>query len=342
MKISISIGGSALEGDFDQQVQYVREAEKLGVESVWSVEGWGSDAITPLAYLAAKTERIRLGTAIMQASARVPAMTAMTALTLAAISKDRFILGLGTSGPQIVDGLHGVPFTAPLSRLRETVEIIRMAFNGEKLSYQGKIHTLPHSADGKAIRLATPPNKSIPIYVAALGPRSLEFVGAEADGWLGTSFTPEYADALLGSIKKGAEESGRNISDLDIHVGAADVGFGEDPEALANPLRMGRAFTIGGMGSAKTNFYMQAYSRGGWKDDVNEVQRLWLEGKREEAAARVPTEMILQTNLLGNDKAIAERIQAYENAGVTTLKVTPRGKTVSDRLDTLARLLELT
>jgi F420-dependent oxidoreductase-like protein len=343
MKVSIGIGGAASGGkrDFDEQVVYVQEAEKLGVDTVWTAEAWGQDAVTPLAYVAARTERIRLGTGIMQISARVPAMTAMTALTLAAISNDRFILGLGASGPQVVEGLHGRPFKAPLTRMQETVEIVRLAFAGEKLAYQGKYHHLPlPGGEGKALRLAQPGNDRIPIYLATLGPGSLEYTGAAADGWLGTSFTPKHSDAHLAHIRRGAEAAGRTLADIDIQVGGT-VAFGDDREALAEPLRMGMAFTLGAMGSPKTNFYNEAYRRGGWDETAAEVQRLWVSGRREEAAARVPVEMIEQANLLGDEAGVRSRIRAYRDAGVTTLRVQPAGRTLEERLTTLGRVMDL-
>ena len=200
MKVSIAIGGAASgrQRDFEEQVSYVVEAERLGVDTVWTAEAWGHDAVSPLAFVAARTERIRLGTGIMQISARTPSMTAMTALTMAAISGDRFILGLGASGPQVVEGLQGRPFAAPLTRLKETVDIVRLAFAGEKIEYHGKYHELPlPGGEGKALRLSQPANPDIPIYLATLGPASLEYTGFAADGWLGTSFTPEHADAHL-------------------------------------------------------------------------------------------------------------------------------------------------
>ncbi len=343
MKVSIGIGGAASgrRRDFDEQVTYVQEAEKLGVDTVWTAEAWGQDAITPLAFLAAKTERIRLGTGIMQISARVPAMTAMTALTLAAISNDRFILGLGASGPQVVEGLHGRPFQAPLTRMRETVDIIRLAFAGEKLAYHGKYHELPlPGGEGKALRLAQPGNPNIPIYLATLGPKTLEYTGQAADGWLGTSFTPEHADAHLAHIRKGAQAAGRSLADVDIQVGGT-VAFGDDPEALVEPLRMGMAFTLGAMGSPTTNFYNEAFRRGGWDDAAAEVQQLWVAGKRDQAAARVPAAMIEQANLLGDEAAVRQRLKAYRDAGVTTLRVAPAGADPEARLATLGRTLDL-
>ena len=291
MKVSIGIGGAASgrKRDFDEQVDYVVEAEKLGVDSVWSAEAWGHDAISPLAYLAARTSRIRLGTGIIQISARVPAMIAMTALTMAAISNDRFILGLGASGPQVVEGLQGRPFKAPLTRMKETVEIIKLAFAGEKIEYHGKYHELPlPGGQGKALKLSQPGNPNIPIYLATLGPRALEYTGAAADGWLGTSFTPEHAAAHLDYLRRGAEGAGRSLADIDIQVGGT-VAFGDDLDALVEPLKPAMAFTLGAMGSAKTNFYNDAFKRGGWEATALEVQRLWIAGKRPEAIAKVPT-----------------------------------------------------
>jgi F420-dependent oxidoreductase-like protein len=343
MKVSIGIGGPASGGkrDFDRQVTYVQEAEKLGVDTVWSAEAWGHDAVTPLAYLAGRTERIRLGTGIMQISARVPSMTAMTALTLAALSGDRFILGLGASGPQVVEGLHGRPFKAPLTRMQETVEIVRLAFAGEKLAYHGRYHELPlPGGEGKALRLAQPGNPSIPIYLATLGPKSLEYTGAAADGWLGTSFTPEHAGAHLDHLRSGAESAGRRLADIDIQVGGT-VAFGDELDELVAPLRAGMAFTLGAMGSPQTNFYNEAYRRGGWEEAAADVQRLWVSGKREEAAARVPADMIVQANLLGDEPAVCERVRAYRDAGVTTLRVQPAGGGLEERLATLGRVMDI-
>ena len=343
MKVSIAIGGAASGGrrDFHDQVDFVVEAEKLGVDTVWTAEAWGQDAISPLAYLAAKTERIRLGTGIMQISARTPSMTAMTALTMAAISDDRFILGLGASGPQVVEGLQGRPFKAPLGRMRETVEIIRLAFQGEKLQYEGKHHVLPlPGGQGKALRLAQPGNNNIPIYLATLGPNSLEYTGEAADGWLGTSYTPEHADAHLTYLETGARRAGRSLADIDIQVGGA-VGISSNVAPLVDMLRPGMAFTLGAMGSPTTNFYNDAYRRGGWEIAAAEVQALWVAGDRKGAAARVPDEMVLQANLLGDEAEVRSRLQAYKSAGVTTLRVQPLGSDADDRLATLGRVMDM-
>lgn len=343
MKVSIGIGGAASgrERNFDRDVEFVIEAEALGVDAVWSAEAWGQDAIAPLAYIAAKTERIRLGTGIMQISARTPSMTAMTALTLAAISNDRFMLGLGVSGPQVVEGLQGRPFKAPLARMRETVDIVKLAFEGSKLEYSGKHHQLPlPGGEGKALRLSQPANNNIPIYLATLGPRALEYTGEQADGWLGTSFTPDHADAHLEYIWRGAERAARNPSDIDIQVGGT-VAFVEDDAALIQSLKAGMAFTLGAMGSPTTNFYNDAYKRGGWDASAREVQELWVSGKREEATRRVPEQLIRETNLIGDESTVLDRLRVYKNAGVSTLRVSPHGVNLAERIATLGRTLDL-
>jgi F420-dependent oxidoreductase-like protein len=343
LKVSIGFGGPASGGraEFEAAVDFVCAAERMGVDVAWSAEAWGQDAATPLAYLAARTSTIRLGSGIMQISARAPAMTAMTALTLATLSGDRFILGLGASGPQVVEGLHGVPFARPLRRLRETIEIVRLAFRGEKLRFAGEHFELPRpGGEGKPLRLAQPPNPNIPIYLATLSPRGLELTGELADGWLGTSFLPERSASVLEHIRAGAERAGRTLADLDLQVGGT-VAFGDDLEPLIAPLRPRLAFTLGAMGSRRTNFYNDAFKRAGFEEVATRVPQLWIEGRRHEAAAAVPDELVLGTNLLGTDERVRERIRAYRAAGIDTLRVAPAGGTTSERLDTLGRVVEL-
>ena len=343
MKVSIGVGGAASgsKRDFERVVDFVVEAEKLGVDVAWSAEAWGQDGVAPLAYVAAKTDRIKLGTGILQISARTPSMTAMTALTMAAISNDRFILGLGASGPQVVEGLQGVPFKAPLSRMRETVDIIKLAFAGEKLSYQGRFHQLPlPDGEGKALRLAQPGNSNIPIYLATLGPNSLVYTGEVADGWLGTSFTPGHASAHLDYLKEGLDKSGRGLADLDIQAGGM-VAFGEDLAALVSPLKPGVAFQLGAMGSAKTNFYNDAFKRGGFETAAVEIQRLWVNGEREAAVAAVPDDMVLEANLLGDEAMVLDRMRAYRDAGVSTLRLQAAGNGMAEKLTTLGRAMDL-
>lgn len=343
MRVAIGVGSAASgrDRDFERVARFAVEAERLGVDSAWTAEAWGMDAVAPLAFLAARTNTLRLGTGILQISARTPSMTAMTALTLATLSRDRFLLGLGASGPQVVEGLQGVPFARPLERMRETIEIVRMALRGEPLEYRGRHHQLPlPGGEGKALRLSQPANPAIPIYLATLSPKALELTGELADGWLGTSFTPEHADAHLSHLAAGAARAGRRLSDLDLCVGGA-IGFADDPEPLIQARKPMLAFTLGAMGSAKTNFYNAAYQRGGFADVATEVQRLWQEGHREQAAAGIPDEMVLQSSLIGTEAMVRERIRKYRDVGIGTLRLEPLGESAGERLDTLGRALEL-
>ena len=343
MKTAIGVGGPASGSaqEFAKIAAFAVEAEKLGVDSAWSAEAWGYDAVSILAYLAAKTERLVLGSGILQISARAPSMTAMTAMALAALSGDRFILGLGASGPQVVEGLHGVPFAKPLARMRETIEIVRLAFRGEPLRYAGEHHVLPRpGGEGKALRSGATPQPGIPIYLATLSPRSLQMTGEMADGWLGTSFMPDHARIFFDHIAAGAASVGRTLADLDLQAGGV-VAFGDDLERLIAPRKSGLAFSLGAMGSRQHNFYNDAYKRAGYAETAIEVQRLWLDGKRDEAAARVPDELVLKTNLLGTERMVRERILKYRDAGVTTLRVEPAADDLATRVATLGRLMDL-
>ena len=210
--------------DWASAITYAVEAERLGVNSTWTAETWGYDGATPLAYLAAKTSRLRLGTGILQVGARTPALTAMTAMSLASLSGDRFLLGLGVSGPQVIEGWHGVRFTRPLQRLRETIEIVRKITRGERLVYQGEVFQVPlPDSEGKALTSSVPPRANLPVYLATLGPKSLELTGELADGWLGTSFIPEHASMFLDPIAAGAKRAGRTLDNLDLQVAGGVV-----------------------------------------------------------------------------------------------------------------------
>lgn len=333
MKISISVGSAYYDGEnWGDLVAYVQAADRLGVDAVWSAEAWGMDAVASLGYLAAKTENIKLGSGIMQISARTPAATALTALAMAQISDDRFLLGLGVSGPQVVEGLHGDGFAKPLSRLKEYVDIVRQGLRGERFQYEGKHYTLPRpGGEGKALKPSIRPRPDLPIYLATLGPKSLVYTGASADGWLGTSFIPEHADVMLGSIRQGAADAGRSIDDIDIQV-SANISVSDDVDALIAKARPGMAFTLGGMGSAKTNFYNDAISRAGFADIAAEVQRLWVEGDKAAAAAAVPEELALMAYPIGTEAMVKDRIRAYRTAGVNGLRVAPQGRTAADQI----------
>jgi F420-dependent oxidoreductase-like protein len=339
LRLSISL--RLANDDWAAASTYVIEAERLGVDCVWSAEAWGHDAVTPLAFIAARTSRIGLGSGIMQAGTRTPALVAMTAMSLASMSGNRFRLGLGVSGPQVIEGWHGIRFERPVRRLRETIDIVRLITRGDRASYRGTVYELPlPDGEGKALRSAASPQPNIPIYLATLSPRSLEMTGEVADGWLGTSFMPEHASIFFDHIAAGAARAGRSLADLDLQAGGV-VAFSDDLERLIAPRKPGIAFTLGAMGSRRHNFYNEAYQRAGYKDVALEVQRLWLDGRREEAAARVPDEVVLKTNLLGTEAMVRQRLSAYRDAGVTTVRVDPGGATLEERLATLGRIVDL-
>lgn len=337
MSLSIGITPPGLD---QASLAFVREAERVGVTSVWVPETWVYDAFTPLGYLAATTETMRLATGIAQLGARTPAVLAMSALALQKMSDGRFILGLGASGPQVMEGWHGVRFARPVTRTRETIAIIRTISAGERLTYDGTVYTLPlPDSEGRALRSPAGP-VDVPIYIASLGPANLRLTGEVADGWIGTAFLPEAADTFLDFIREGATAAGRTLDDIELTV-AANLEFTDDLEQAGHRHAEGYAFTFGAMGSAKTNFYNQAFARQGYADDVAEVQRLWLAGDREAARARVPTAIGLDTNLIGDDKRIIERLRLYRDAGINTLRVGLNATDHHDRLDQLVHLIDL-
>ncbi len=301
-----------------------REAERIGVDSVWVAEYWACDAFTPLAAIAAVTDRLGLATGIAQLGARTPAMLAMTAQGIQTLSDGRMILGVGASGPQVMEGWHGVPFDRPVQRTRETIEIIKMITGGDRLTYNGSVYQLPlPNGVGRAIR-SRAETAPIPLYIAALGPANLRLTGELADGWIGNSFFPATADAFFDPIRQGAAAGGRTLGDVDRVVAVGLEFTADDPDAIEAAGRRhadGYAFTFGAMGSSTKNFYNDAFARQGYGDDVAEVQRLWQSGDRDAAAARVPTEIGLGTNLVGPPELVRRRLVDYERSGVTTLRV---------------------
>lgn len=337
MTLRIGVTPSGLD---PESLTFIREAENLGVDSVWAPEAWMYDALTPLGYIAAITERVRLATGVVQLGARSPAMLAMSALALQKMSDGRFILGVGTSGPQVMEGWHGVRFDRPVTRTRETIDIIRTITSGERLSYDGQTYTLPlPDSQGRAIRSPVA-DGDIPIYIASMGPANLRLTGAASDGWIGTAFLPESADAFLDPIREGATSAGRTLDDVELTV-AVGLDFTDDVETAGRRHAAGYAFTIGAMGSSSTNFYNQAFSRQGFGEAIDEVQRLWQAGDREAAGEAVPIEIGLHTNLVGNDAEVAERLRRYRDCGVDTLRVNIGGDDAQQRVDRLARLMDL-
>lgn len=342
MRTSTTIEASA---NWPETVDFVVEAEKLGMDICWVAEAWGAEAPSPLGYLAAKTERMLLGSAIIQLATRTPMAIARAAITLSNLSEGRFLLGLGPSGPQVIEGLHGVPFARPLSRMRETVEIVRQATSGEKVSYTGREFQLPlPGGEAKPMRLSMRAEHDLPIYLATLSPKMLHLTGEIADGWLGTSFVPEGArEAYFDHLDAGLAASGRSRTDLDICQGA-EVAFAEDEDAL-NAMVAGRkkelAFSLGGMGSATTNFYNSAYSRQGWAEVAAEVRERWQAGDRDGAAGLVTDEMVLATTLIGTEDMVRARLRVWRDAGVDTVRFYPAGETLDARLTNLGRAIDL-
>ncbi|MER5939475.1 LLM class flavin-dependent oxidoreductase [Streptomyces sp. NPDC001928] len=344
MRTATTIEASGL-GTWRQQADFVVEAEKLGLDICWVAEAWGSDAPSALGYYAARTDRMLLGSGVMQVGTRTPVALAQTAITLSNLSQGRFLLGLGPSGPQVMEGLHGVPFARPLARVRETVEIVRQAIGGDKIDYSGDEYRIPlPGGDAVPMRLSMRAEHPVPIYLAALSPAMLRLTGEVADGWLGTSFVPEgAADAYFAPIDEGLARGGRARTDLDICQGA-EVAFAPDEEALGAMVadrKKELAFSLGGMGSASTNFYNRAYSRQGWAEVAAEVRQRWQAGDREGAAALVSDEMVLATTLIGTESMVRARLRVWRDAGVDTVRLYPAGEDLAARLDTLGRAIEL-
>jgi F420-dependent oxidoreductase-like protein len=267
-------------------------------------------------------------------------MLAMSAMSVQQLSGDRFRLGVGTSGPQVMEGWHGVSFDSPLALTRETIEIVRAVAAGERLRHAGRVYQLPlPGSAGRALRSALAPAE-VPVYVAALGPRNLELTGEVADGWIGNTFMPEHAEVFLDRLRAGAARAGRTLSDLDLVIPVA-VEFTDDVEAVVRKHARGYAFTIGAMGSRDHNFYNAALARQGYDEDVRAVQALWLAGRRDEAADRVPLEIGAKTNLLGTPAMVADRLRRYRDAGITAIEAKLEGDRTT-QLTALEQLVELT
>jgi F420-dependent oxidoreductase-like protein len=320
MRLGLMLGYWGLGLTAQDQSELVREAETSGFDSVWTAEAYGSDAATPLAWFAAQTERVRLGAAILQIPGRSPAMTAMTAVTLDHLSGGRFSLGLGTSGPQVAEGWHGQRFGHQLARTREYVEIVRKALARERLTYEGEQFTLPlPNGPGKALKLMIAPvQEPIPIYIAAIGPKNTELVGEIADGWLPVFFSPEHVDGSRGLLEAGATRSGRSLEGFDI-APTVQVSIDDDVERARDMMRPFIALYVGGMGSRDKNFYNQLVRRYGFEDAAGEIQDLYLAGKKQEAAAAIPPELIDLVTMCGPRERVAERLEVYREAGVGTL-----------------------
>ena len=344
MRLGLHVGYWGLGLEPSDQVRLVREAEALGFDSVWAAEAYGSDAATVLSWLAAQTERIKVGSAIFQIPARSPAMCAMTAATLDNISAGRMVLGLGASGPQVAEGWHGQRFSRQIQRTREYIEIVRKALARERLEYHGEVFTLPlPDGPGKALKLTIAPvQEHLPIYLAAIGPNNTRLAGEVADGWMPFLLKPEEFGEFRELLEEGARRGGRVLPasfDLAPNV---NVAVDEVLDRARDAVRPFLALYVGGMGSREGNFYNDLVRRYGYDDAAAEIQDLYLEGRRDEAAAAIPVELIDEVTLCGPEEHVGERLAAYRDAGVGTLIATPLAMDYEARsraLRTLASLL---
>ena len=339
MRLGLMLGYAA--GQMQLPIELVQEADRLGVHSVWTAEAYGSDAVSPLAWLGALTTRIHLGTAIMQMPGRTPANAAMTAMTLNQLSGGRFLMGLGLSGPQVVEGWHGVSYAQPLLRTREYVAIVRDIFRRERpLTFEGRHYQIPYRGDdatglGKPLKSTLKADPNIPIYLAAIGPKNVELAAEIADGWLPIFFAPERYDAVFKShVDAGLAKAGKTIEQFDI-APTVSVVTKDNLDVCYNMLRPMLALYVGGMGARGKNFYYDLAARYGFEDAATEIQNLYLAGDKGAAMARVPAELIDAVALVGPRERVRERLALWCNSPVTTLNMT-----VFD-VETLRAMVEL-
>jgi F420-dependent oxidoreductase-like protein len=343
MRLGVHIGYWGLL-DAAGQLQITQEAERLGYDSVWTAEAYGSDAATILGWLAAQTSRIKLGAAVFQIPGRSAAMTAMTAMTLDNLSGGRFRLGLGASGPQVAEGWHGQRYGRMLARTRDYVAVVRLALSRERVVYEGETLRLPlPDGPGKALRLTIAPvQRRVPIYLAAIGPKNTALAGEIADGWLPTLFSPEHVAQLRSNLEEGAARAGRSLADEGFDIAPSVQTFiSDDLDAARDRMRPFIALYVGGMGSRRANFYNRLVQRYGFEDAAREIQDLYLDGKYQEAAAAIPTELIDMVSLVGPRERVRERLQVYREAGVGTLMTTPVAFEPEERVTQLRELAEL-
>jgi F420-dependent oxidoreductase-like protein len=336
MKLGVSLGYFSSGDQIREAVDLARGAQDLGFECAWVAEAYGSDAPTVLAAIAASTTSIDIGSAVMQIPARTPAMTAMTAATLDGMSNGRFRLGLGVSGPQVSEGWHGVRYGDPIGRTEEYVAIVRQAIARQRVQFAGEHFTLPlPDGPGKTLMLGMSPHRrSLPVYLAAVGPKNLALAGRIADGWHAIFFDPWTGAAQVQVLRDAASASGRDPEAIDCAATVA-AATGPDPVSAADAVRPNAALYVGGMGSTKTNFYHRIASDMGYREAADEVQRLFLSRRYDEAAAAVPVEFLTRTSLLGTPDDMATTLEAFRAAGITSVNVAPYARTVQQRLTIL-------
>ncbi|QQS45763.1 MAG: LLM class F420-dependent oxidoreductase [Acidobacteriota bacterium] len=306
-------------------VALAREADRLGFHSLWTAEAYGSDAVSPLVWLAAKTEKINVGTAIMQMTARAPAMTAMTAATIDLMTGGRMLLGIGASGPQVVEGWHGLPYGKPVTRAREYVDILRKVWKREEpLEHHGEHYDIPTrggSGLGKPLKLIIHPLRpSIPIYLAAVGPKNVALAAEIADGWLPVFFSPDRMDVYNEWLDEGFAKAGggKGVSNFDI-APTVSIAMGDDVDACRNNIKPFLALYIGGMGARDKNFYFNIACRYGYEEAANKIQDFYLDGKKMEAAMAVPDALVDEVALCGPRDRIKDRLEAWKASGITTM-----------------------
>ena len=346
LKLGLNLGYWGIGPQGDEATEIVLAAERAGFDSVWAAESYGSDAVSVLAYLAAKTETIQLGAAILQVPARQPAAAAMAGVTIDALSGGRMIFGFGPSGPQVSEGWYGVPYEKPWGRTREYVEIVKQIVAREgKLEYEGKHFTLPLkegegvTGQGKALKLNIHPVRSeIPIYLGAIGRKSVELAAEVADGWIPIFFSVDkWQDAWGEHIEAGLEKGGRTREDFAVSP-SVQVAIDGDLDAARGLVKAGLLLYLGGMGSKKTNFYADLTRRFGFAEVADEVQSLYLDGKREEAYAAIPDELVNATAMIGTEDEVAERVKAFSEAGVDRMIVSPMHGSFDENVRCLEKL----
>jgi F420-dependent oxidoreductase-like protein len=326
MKLSTQLMYS---GNPREAADSVAALERAGLDTIWVAEAYGFDSPTLMGYLAAKTETVEIGSAILNVYSRTPGALAQTAAGLDNVSGGRAVLGLGASGPQVIEGWHGMPYDRPLGRTREVVEIVRAALRRERLEYDGKVFTLPLPSDqglglGKPLKMLTRPERPvIPIYIAALGPKNVEATAEYGDGWLPFLFAPERADQVWGeSLRAGAAKRPQDLGPLEISAGGM-VAVGEDVKEMLDFARPTFALYIGGMGAKGKNFYNDLACQYGFEEEAAKIQEMYLGGNKRDAEALVPLELLEMCNLVGPESYVKERIAAFKEAGVTNLQIVP-------------------
>jgi len=335
MKLGLGLGYASPGTNPADLVPLAQEAERLGYSSVWAAEAWGTDAVSVLAWVGALTSRIELGAGIMQIPGRTPANTAMTAATLDLMSGGRLILGLGTSGPQVVEGWHGQPWGRPLVKTREYVEIVRAALRREVVEHRGEHYRIPYDGPGgtglgKPLKLMLRPLRpDVPIYLAAIGPRNVALAAEIADGWLPVFVDPDHFDDAFGASLAGAPEAFQIAAMVSVLVG-------DDVQALRDALKPHVALYVGGMGAKGRNFYNSLVRRYGWEAEAERIQELYLAGHQREAVAAVPDELVDAVSLVGPEERIRDRLEAWRETPVTTIVV---GSPQPEALRTLAELV---